>query len=292
MVVGDDLEAGAEKESSRRSLRSGSSTESERRRSEHTDAEGRHSTRSLKEKRRRSARDSALPSNRVWAAAGVLCGLLVAVFLMGLLSNASQTAGVPLEASRVIHLCLAGNEERKARFGLSKSISWDLFLSGVRDRLGIASISRIETSEGVLIKAVEDLLHRDNLVVYEGTPLRHSAYGSLGVVDDFEERWDAGGRHAEMRGGVRTIASARRAMSERATAQNPIASWAVDDVVTFFTELKLKQYIKAIRTHEVSGPMLLEVEKDTEALGELGITSKLHVSKIRSSLRTLDHATA
>jgi hypothetical protein len=35
----------------------------------------------------------------------------------------------------------------------------------------------------------------------------------------------------------------------------------------------------------VNGAMLLEVHSDAETLAELGITSKLHISKIRSSLK-------
>ena len=37
----------------------------------------------------------------------------------------------------------------------------------------------------------------------------------------------------------------------------------------------------------MSVEVLLEVEKDVEALGELGVSSKLHISKIRGRLKVL-----
>ena len=42
-----------------------------------------------------------------------------------------------------------------------------------------------------------------------------------------------------------------------------------------------------IEKHEVNGAMLLEIVKDDEALGELGVKSKLHASKIRSKLKAV-----
>jgi len=73
-----------------------------------------------------------------------------------------------------------------------------------------------------------------------------------------------------------------------AGAARGVDAWSVDDVLAFFTDqLRLPQYADAVRANDVNGAMLLEVQGDAEALAELGITSKLHVSKIRSSLKTL-----
>ncbi|KAL1515136.1 hypothetical protein AB1Y20_004197 [Prymnesium parvum] len=244
---GDDLESGAEttRETSRRSHRSGSSSESERRRAHGSEWEIRPPPRSLKEKRPRPARDAPPPPRRAAAAAAAACALFSLLLLLAL---CFLPAPPPAEDSRVIHLSLAGNPARKARFGLAKSLTWDLFLSGVRDRLGIRSVERVETAAGVAIRAVDDLLHRDNLVVYEARAA-------------WEPPADVGGA--------------------------PVAEWGVEEVVRFFAGLKLPQYSAALREHDVSGAMLLELEKDAEALAELGISSKLHVSKLRSSLRTL-----
>eukprot|EP00966_Prymnesium_polylepis_P197107 4567847-Prymnesium_polylepis.1 len=73
------------------------------------------------------------------------------------------------ELSRVIHLSLAGPcaapRRCKARFGLSKDMTWDTFLRGVQDRLQLSAVPpRIETAAGVAIASVAELLHRDNIV--------------------------------------------------------------------------------------------------------------------------------
>ena len=42
----------------------------------------------------------------------------------------------------------------------------------------------------------------------------------------------------------------------------------------------------AIRANEVTGAMLLDLIDDTQALDELGITSRLHISKVRTTLKS------
>lgn len=290
-----DLESGVEREPSggRRSIRSGSSSESERRRNYRSEGESVRSTRSLKEKRRKVKEVAPTSRGKLFAAAAAACaGTLFVLMLLGVLPLPMAVAGDgrPPDSSRVIHLVLAGNEARKARFGLSKSLSWDLFLSGVRDRLGIASIDRIETSNGVMIRAVEDLLHRDNLIVYEGEPIERS------LPERAAPSHSRDARGGEMRwageGGPPAKASSRRSLNANPSGyvSKNIELWTVADVAAFFTELKLGQYLDAIRRHDVTGPMLLELEQDAEALKELGISSKLHISKIRSSLKSLEQS--
>ena len=58
--------------------------------------------------------------------------------------------------------------------------------------------------------------------------------------------------------------------------------WAVGDVVAFFTELKLAEHTAAVAKHAVDGRMLQLLAGD--GLGELGITSKLDVAKIKHAL--------
>ena len=66
-----------------------------------------------------------------------------------------------------------------------------------------------------------------------------------------------------------------------------VEAWTVSDTVSFFVELNLNQYAPVLEKHEVSGRLLLEIVSDDEALAELGIKSKLHISKIRSSLKSM-----
>ena len=68
------------------------------------------------------------------------------------------------------------------------------------------------------------------------------------------------------------------------TSPLPAPPWA-GQVVRFFEEQKLGQYVEALRANDVNGAMLLECERDDEALSELGITSRLHISKLRTSLK-------
>ena len=81
-------------------------------------------------------------------------------------ANAALHPGV----SRVLHLSLAGTE-RKARFGLASDIDWEGFLWGVQDRLHVASVARVETGTGLAIRSLEDLMHRDQIVVFSDEPL-------------------------------------------------------------------------------------------------------------------------
>lgn len=295
MESGEDLESGAERETSRRSVRSGSSSESERKRGHRSDAksdvEGRSSSgpRSLKEKRRKVQKEVSANS-KLAAGAAVLLGTLSLIWFLGLLPFGLVPSFRQPDSSRVIHLVLAGDESRKARFGLSKSMTWDLFISGVQDRLKIQSVDRIETSAGISIRAVEDLLHRDNLIVYEGNA----------EDDQYDEEMTADPPPKKQIAKPRSVKTSREnTASSKGTAQrqsglddykgNPIAQWTIDDVVRFFSDLKLVQYLDAIRQNEVTGRMLLELEKDSEAMKELGVSSKLHMSKIRSAMKGLSH---
>lgn len=153
-----------------------------------------------------------------------------------------MAGGTPADSVRVIHISLA-NSDRKVRYGVADHLSWDAFLKGVQERLQLAHTpTRIETSEGMLIRSEVDLQHRDNLVVFEAEPEQSAA----------------------------------------------IEAWSVEDVVKFFQELKLPiEYTLALEKHEVTGAMMLEVVKDDAALAELGITSKLHASKLRARLKSM-----
>ena len=329
--------------------------------------------------------------------------------------------------SRVLHLTLAGTD-RKARFGLASDISWDGFLWGVRDRLHIASVARVETGTGLAIRSLEDLMHRDQIVVYSNEPLTgarplqsrgphaEAAYDDAApqavsvaeasaqgadatataaaqeaqraevaaalqaekdqavaaeaamaarnaaeaaeaaeaakaaeqeaareaeveatrrvaaaeaeaaraaqeqVAAEAEaeaERARASGKAEEARGleaqaphadevvaiaaigdatevaapsdsgsGARSPAAVLRAVASDAEAGGA-ESWGTEEVVRFFGEvLRLPQYVDALRSNEVTGAMLLDLIDDTHALDELGITSRLHVSKVRTTLRS------
>ena len=66
-----------------------------------------------------------------------------------------------------------------------------------------------------------------------------------------------------------------------------LEDWSTEEVVRFFKEvLRLPQYVEAIRANEVTGAMLLDLIDDTQALDELGITSRLHISKVRTTLKS------
>ncbi len=56
--------------------------------------------------------------------------------------------------------------------------------------------------------------------------------------------------------------------------------WSTDDVRAFFAELKLGEYDAALAENEVDGRMLQDL-LGQDALHELGITSKLHVLRIK-----------
>jgi hypothetical protein len=66
-----------------------------------------------------------------------------------------------------------------------------------------------------------------------------------------------------------------------------VREWTVDDVCTFFTELKLGEYIVAITENDVDGHTLLELLA-VNALGELGIHSALHVIRIKRALKSIE----
>lgn len=136
--------------------------------------------------------------------------------------------------------------------------------------------------------------------VAAGAAATFAAAGGGGVA----AAGDAGGPGAAAAATAATASGAADAPTDRSSLASPAAAaaagkgggssarkavhaWDVDDVLAFFAELRLTQYAEAILTNEVDGAMLLECEKDAEALGELGITSKLHISKIRGSLKML-----
>ena len=63
--------------------------------------------------------------------------------------------------------------------------------------------------------------------------------------------------------------------------------WAVDDVVALFTELKLTDHTAAVAEENIDGRTLQELLA-ADGLGELGITSKLHVLRIKHALEKAD----
>ena len=153
-----------------RSTRDASDSESERHhhRQHHTPPLGhRHST---KEKRGKHRKYQSPASRflRFIAMSGLACTLCaLGVLLRRSPVQQAELAGSPLvTGSRVLHLTLAGSE-RKARFGVSPSLTWAEFLQGVQERLHLdRAPDKIETSAGWVIRSVSDLIHRDNVVVY------------------------------------------------------------------------------------------------------------------------------
>ena len=114
-----------------------------------------------------------------------MSGLACTLCALGVLLRQSpvqqaELAGSPLvTGSRVLHLTLAGSE-RKARFGVSPSLTWAEFLQGVQERLHLdRAPDKIETSAGWVIRSVSDLMHRDNVVVYP-----HATHGDLAAPAD------------------------------------------------------------------------------------------------------------
>ena len=349
-------------------------------------------------------------------------------------ANAALHPGV----SRVLHLSLAGTE-RKARFGLASDIDWEGFLWGVQDRLHVASVARVETGTGLAIRSLEDLMHRDQIVVFSDEPLTgaqplqsrgpraegfheraappvvlaaprvaasreqasttaaeeaeaeaeaeataarqaemerteaaraaseaaseaaqaaeqeaaaesareaeeaeatrraaaaqaeaeaaaaraaqqhaaaeaeaeaEAAAGRVRAASEAEaareaERGEAEAAHAQPTDEVVAIApigdatevaaadtgsgakSPRAVEAGGAAAAPAVAAWGTEEVVRFFGEvLRLPQYVEAIKANEVTGAMLLELIDDTQALDELGITSRLHISKVRTTLKS------
>ena len=80
--------------------------------------------------------------------------------------------------------------------------------------------------------------------------------------------------------------SIAKAANENGMPEPPQSYFETQDrLVRFFEEQKLGQYVEALRANDVNGAMLLECERDDEALSELGITSRLHISKLRTSLK-------
>ncbi len=62
-----------------------------------------------------------------------------------------------------------------------------------------------------------------------------------------------------------------------------VREWTVDDVCTFFTELKLGEYTAAITENEVDGRMLQDLLAG-DGLGDLGIKSMVHALRIKRGL--------
>jgi hypothetical protein len=66
-----------------------------------------------------------------------------------------------------------------------------------------------------------------------------------------------------------------------------VCEWTVDEVCTFFTELKLGEYIAAITENEVDGEMLQDLLAG-DGLGDLGIKSMVHALRIKRGLKIAD----
>ena len=62
-----------------------------------------------------------------------------------------------------------------------------------------------------------------------------------------------------------------------------VREWTIDEVLDFFTEMKLGGYNAAIAENEVDGRMLLDLISQN-ALADLGIVTTLHVLKIKRRL--------
>ncbi len=85
--------------------------------------------------------------------------------------------------------------------------------------------------------------------------------------------------------------AAAKAEEEAAVKQQKkkaVREWSVDDVCTFFTELKLGEYTAAITENEVDGRMLQDLVAG-DGLGDLGIKSMVHALRIK---RGLENASA
>jgi hypothetical protein len=71
-----------------------------------------------------------------------------------------------------------------------------------------------------------------------------------------------------------------------------VVNWTTEHLSQFFdVDLHLPQYCSAIQTEEVSGAVFLDLYQTEGGLSELGITSKLHLSRIKTKLVTLDTTT-
>ncbi len=84
--------------------------------------------------------------------------------------------------------------------------------------------------------------------------------------------------------------AAAKAEKEAAGKQQKkaVREWTVDDVCTFFTELKLGEHTAAITENEVDGRMLQDLLAG-DGLGDLGIKSMVHALRIK---RGLENASA
>ena len=103
---------------------------------------------------------------------------------------------------------------------------------------------------------------------------------------------EAAKKKAEVEVTAKKAAEAAAKAGEEAAAKlqkkRAVREWTVDDVCTFFTELKLGEYSAAITENEVDGRMLQDLLAD-DGLGDLGITSKVHALRIK---RGLENASA
>lgn len=68
-------------------------------------------------------------------------------------------------------------------------------------------------------------------------------------------------------------------------------NWSVAEVVSYFADLGMPQYGEAAERNGVDGPTFLQLCRKNN-LEELGVTSKIHASKIRARLGTFDAASA
>jgi hypothetical protein len=68
---------------------------------------------------------------------------------------------------------------------------------------------------------------------------------------------------------------------------NLIDEWTTADVIAFLEDLKLDEYNAAVAEHEVDGQMLQDLLVH-DALGDLGIVTRLHVLKIKRAVADPD----
>ncbi len=87
---------------------------------------------------------------------------------------------------------------------------------------------------------------------------------------------------------AKATAKAEEEAAAKQQKKKAVREWTVDDVCTFFTELKLGEHTAAITENEVDGRMLQDLLAG-DGLGDLGITSKVHALRIK---RGLENASA
>jgi hypothetical protein len=84
---------------------------------------------------------------------------------------------------------------------------------------------------------------------------------------------------------------AAKKKADEAALKKPVREWSVDDVGMFFVTLGLEVYTDAVKKERVDGRVLHDLVTD-DGLGELGVKSKIHASRIKHWLEgaAKDHA--